>query len=84
MKGPSPELAWPPQSQMLISLSTATGHCSTDVTVSVCDSHCLSQCVHMWERTVMGISVHTAETEMATTPTTTICAMICASILYCS
>ena len=24
--------------------------------------------MHMWERTVMGISVHTAETEMATTP----------------
>ena len=28
----------------------------------------LSDCVYMWERTVMGISVHTAETEMATTP----------------
>ena len=27
-----------------------------------------SDCVYMWERTVMGISVHTAETEMATTP----------------
>ena len=27
-----------------------------------------SDCVHKWERTVMGISVHTAETEMATTP----------------
>ena len=25
-------------------------------------------CVYMWERTVMGISVHAAETEMATTP----------------
>ena len=25
-------------------------------------------CVYMWERTVMGISVHTAETETATTP----------------
>ena len=27
-----------------------------------------SDCVYKWERTVMGISVHTAETEMATTP----------------
>ena len=24
--------------------------------------------MYMWEKTVMGISVHTAETEMATTP----------------
>ena len=31
-------------------------------------SQILSDCVYMWERTVMGISVHTAETEMATTP----------------
>ena len=27
-----------------------------------------SDCVYTWERTVMGISVHTAETEMAKTP----------------
>ena len=28
----------------------------------------LTVCVYMWERTVKGISVHTAETEMAKTP----------------
>ena len=33
-------------------------------------SQILSDCVYMWERTVMGISVHTAETETAKTPTT--------------
>ena len=31
-------------------------------------SQILSDCVYTWERTVMGISVHTAGTEMATTP----------------
>ena len=34
----------------------------------VAPSQILSDCMYMWERTVMGISVHTAETEMATTP----------------
>ena len=34
----------------------------------VASSQILSDCVYMWERTVMGISVHTAETEMAKTP----------------
>ena len=31
-------------------------------------SRILSDCVYTWERTVMGISVHTAETETATPP----------------
>ena len=34
----------------------------------VAPSQILSDCVYTWERTVMGISVHTAETEMAKTP----------------
>ena len=35
-------------------------------------SRILSDHMYMWERTVMGISVHTAETEMATTPYSTL------------
>ena len=31
-------------------------------------SRILSDCTYMWERTVMGISVRTAETETATPP----------------
>ena len=42
-----------------------------------------SDCVYMWERTVMGISVHTAETEMAKTPYYSTGAKCSAAIVLC-
>ena len=57
MKGLCPKLAWPPQVGSYL-------HCLHDC---LC-VHVMDLIWYMWERTVMGISVHTAETETATTP----------------
>ena len=51
----------------VVQVLSSRGRPKQDARMTERPSRILSDCMYMWERTVMGISVHTAETEMATT-----------------